>query len=392
MSLKVAHCLSSLEPSSGGPSRSVPGLAKALAKYGVTNEILSTANGQSGDKGRLTSVDIQVFSRTFPSRACGSRRLKKWLLNDRSFDIYHGHGIWELPVHYMEMAARKHGRPYLIAPRGMLEPWCLRYHRWKKRIALCLYQYRDLKNAVCLHATSHQEAGNFRVLGLKNPIAVIPNGVYVSNYYTSNSRFEIENKWKSLKGKQLLLFISRIHPKKGLLNLVKVWSKLFKSFPDWHLVIAGPDEDGHLAEVQRVISEFGAENQTTFTGPVYGDLKRQLYAACDCFVLPTFSENFGIVVAEALASGKPVITTKGTPWNELEAYNCGWYIDIGVESLEKALREALSLSDLHRQEMGQRGRKLVEENYSWPKIARQMIEVYKWILGQGDKPDCVRLY
>jgi len=159
----------------------------------------------------------------------------------------------------------------------------------------------------------------------------------------------------------------------------------------WRLVIVGPDEDGHLAEVRRAVREAGLDGQIEFPGEAWGDARWQFYRDADLFVLPTFSENFGLTIAEALACGVPVITTRGTPWQELETRQCGWWIETGVEPLVAALKQAMSQPSSELHAMGERGRTLVTERYSWEPIGRQMVEVYRWLLGSGQKPECVQL-
>jgi glycosyltransferase involved in cell wall biosynthesis len=178
---------------------------------------------------------------------------------------------------------------------------------------------------------------------------------------------------------------------KGLLNLAAAWGRLAGAFPGWHLIIAGPDEGNHRADVEAALRANGVFDRTTFTGPVSGNAKTQLYCLSDLFVLPTFSENFGVVVAEALAAGCPVITTTGTPWKELEECQCGWRIAIGAEPLAKALREAMSLPEEQRKAMGLRGREMVRERFSWDAIAKQTIELYMWACGKGPLPAHVQL-
>ena len=181
--------------------------------------------------------------------------------------------------------------------------------------------------------------------------------------------------------------MSRLHPKKGLLNLIEA---LAISLPDsWEVIIAGPDEENHRHEVECAVRRTQLTNKVTFLGPVDDGKKWAIYQSADLFVLPSFSENFGIVVAEALASGVPVITTIGTPWQELETHNCGWWIDIGVEPLAEALQIAMSLTDEERLRMGQNGRRLIEQKYNWSDVADKMITVYQWVLGQGSKPNCI---
>jgi len=279
--------------------------------------------------------------------------------------------------------ARERHIPFIISTRGMLTPWAMRFHGFKKRLAWLLYQRCDLQYAQVLHATSRQEADELRALGLTQPVAIIPNGVSLPP--------EIQKPGLTPPSAQpdtrTALFLSRIHPKKGLLDLVEAWHAVKPI--NWRAVIAGGDEDGHQSEVQAKVGRLNLEKEFSFFGPVDDEAKWDLYRSADLFVLPTHSENFGIVIAEALACGLPVITTHGTPWEELRQCNCGWWVEIGSKPLSVALKQAVDLSDEERRAMGRRGRKLVEENYTWGAAANRMAAVYHWMLGLGDKPECV---
>jgi glycosyltransferase involved in cell wall biosynthesis len=246
------------------------------------------------------------------------------------------------------------------------------------------YQSADIGVAKALIATSAQEYENLRSLGLKQPIAVIPNGVKLPEnpHDIENSRGRGEN------GMRKVSFMSRIHPVKGLLNLVNAWSRIE---PDgWILNIAGPGEGPYLDEVRSLVRTLQLSDSVKILGELQGAAKSELFRDSDIFVLPSFSENFGIVVAEALAYGVPVITTTGAPWASLEDYDCGWQVDVGVNPMVAALRNAILLSDDQRMEMGQRGR-ILAQRYDWGVIAGQTADVYRWVLGQQSRPDCVHL-
>jgi glycosyltransferase involved in cell wall biosynthesis len=390
----VIHTVSSIADNMGGPSIFIKSLCENLAIRGL--KIIVCTQNDKDVSGESVNIEKDLVGiKYIPYKKILHHLFElidfKKILSENNFDLVHSHGLWSGANIASSIIARKQNIGHLITIHGMLKPRALCQSRWKKKLAGWICQNKSLHDAVCLHATALQEYESIRIYGLTNPVAIIPIGIEVQDYSCDLDRSQIDMRWPEVQGKHILLFLSRIHPIKGLLNLIKAWSRLKKIHRDWHLIIAGPDEDNHLVQVQMLINKTGVLNSVTFTGPVYGDLKKNLYAACDVFVLPTFSENFGIVIPEALASGKPVITTKGTPWQELQTYRCGWWIDIGIEPLEAAMKEALNLSDKQRQEMGLRGRKLIEKNYSWPQIAVEMVDVYKWILGQGNKPDCVRL-
>ncbi len=384
------HTIASLRRSSGGTSSSVTGLCAKLGQLGISVELFSQVYPvvNPDDENIIPPYDqvrtTLINAVHLPLLRISYASALSVALHQRSQQIesglFHDHGLW-LPInHTAATIARQRNFPRIVSLHGLLEPWALNYRAWKKRLAWHLYQKRDLESAALLHATSKREAENFRKLGLRQPIAIIPNGTDLPE-------------WRDLaypKGSpRTMLFLSRIHPVKGLLNLVQAWQTVKPS--GWKMIIAGPDEGGHQKIVEAAIHQAGLQDDFEFTGSVYGDEKEALYRSADVFVLPTFSENFGLVVAEALACGVPVITTKGAPWKGLHTHCCGWWIDIGVEPLVAALREAMNLPPDTLREMGQRGRAYVERDFGWPGIAQQMLSVYRWVLGQGEKPGCVHL-
>ena len=294
-------------------------------------------------------------------------------------DIVHIHALWDPFLHKIAVWAHHKSIPLVYSPHGMLTPWALNQKRIKKWLAFALYQYRDLGVATLFHATATNEVEDIRRLKLKQPVVVAPLGVDLPND-------GVRGLCKQHVVKTAL-FVSRVHPKKGLFNLVDAWSMVRPV--GWKMVIAGPDQDGHALAVKARAKTMGVIQDFEFVGAVFGEEKARLYTHADLFVLPTHSENFGVVVIEALVHGVPVITTRGTPWEELVSERCGWCIDIGAGSLANALREAVSLTDGQRRWMGENGRRLVESKYTWPAIAERMRMAYKWVLFGGDRPTCV---
>jgi len=282
-------------------------------------------------------------------------------------DLLHVHGLWHPCVHAAMNVARQRRLPVMLSPHGMLTPWSLQFRRWKKRLAWMLYQRADLRSATAFHVTSTDEADDIRRLGLRQPVSVIPLGVDLPAVRLPEVPAD-RNRTRTV------LFLSRIHPKKGLLGLADAWAQARQ--PGWRIVIAGPDEGGHRAQVERRFHEAGAGDSVCFAGPAYGEARDALYRAADLFILPSHSENFGLVVPEALACGIPVITTRATPWVELERQGCGWWVDPTVEALTGALRQALALSDAERRTMGERGRDLVAAHYTWEAVAQQVSSNY----------------
>ena len=365
--MRVLHVISSLSRGGGGPSRSVQGLVAGLNVAGVEAWLMTLNHGDT------PWVDgVKHFANGNPFENVVVRIEP---------DIVHLHGLWNMGLHRCAVICRRWKIPYVIAPRGMLESWSLKQKWLKKRIARWLYQDRDLKYAAALHATAASEAEQFRRLGLKNQVIVSPNGVNVPK---NSSRVEHVER----VGRRVL-FVSRMHPKKGVLELVEAWRGIFNTEAqrhrdDWKCelvyTISGDLESEYEAKVRARVKELGLENQFIFTGALNDDEKWKAYERADLFVLPTYSENFGIVVAEALWAGVPVITTKGTPWGELETAKCGRWIEIGVAPLSEALKEMVAMPDEVRWQMGERGRKLVEEKYTWDAVVKAMVRGYERIV------------
>jgi glycosyltransferase involved in cell wall biosynthesis len=272
-----------------------------------------------------------------------------------NFDVVHQHGIWTACSHISNRLREVHRLPIVIAPHGTLQSWALMRSPWKKRLALLAYERKNLHQAACLHATAEAEVSDFRDYGLSNPIALISNGVS-ENWLESKGngiRFRAQHAIPS--NRRLLLFLSRITPKKGLPILLESIDSVRNDFSDWLLIIAGTDEFGHLQEVKSLVAKMNLQNLVIFTGPLYEQKKRDAFAASDAFVLPSYSEGSPIVILDCLATGVPVITTKGSPWKRLVDLQCGWWVEANRVGLSQALQDMLSLPKYQLQTMGQRG-------------------------------------
>lgn len=386
--IHILHVISALNLKYGGPSQSVVQQADYLAEM---NDLKISLLSQSG-VGKFTvrsaniSVSRMVLETGNPISLMLGLSIRSKLLQKVYYpkpDLLHGHGIWHMVTHWTALAARQWDIPLILQPRGMLEPWAIQHKGWKKRLALRLYQQRNLDRAWLLVATAEQEYANLRALGLRQPIAIIPNGVALPTIDAVPDRSSCQD-----GGARTILFLGRIHPVKGLLNLIDAWAQIRPA--DWRLRMAGPDEAGHLSEVLARVREAGVSESVEYVGAVDGDDKADLYKSADLFVLPSFTENFGLVVAEALAQGLPVITTHGTPWSDLPVFGCGWWVPIGIDPLANALREGMAMSDAERAAMGGRSLAYVKR-YNWSAIAEDMAAVYRWVLGRDVKPACVRL-
>lgn len=371
--MKIVQSIWSLASENGGPTRSTIGLSKALGCAGVEVVLVSHVPGKVS---QASKDDLQSCSVEFrEGRGNGffvALRDAAELLDECKPDIVHIQGLWKMSTHAMSVVAAQRDIPVIISPRGMLDPWALSVKKWKKRIGMFLYQKRDLRRAAAFHATSSSEAAHIYDFGLHQRVVTIPNGVDIPNVSHSGACRGTERK---------ALFLSRLHPGKGLLYLAEAWASVRPR--GWRMVVVGPDENGHRSEVEHRLKNLKIENEWTFVGEVSDIDKWEYYCSADLFIHPSASENFGISIAEALSCGLPVITTKGCPWQVIEG-RCGWWIDRNVDALAATLREAMSLTDDVRFAMGVQGKELIKENYSWATIASRMIDFYNEIITHND--------
>ena len=285
-------------------------------------------------------------------------------------EIMHIHGLWSGLLHRAAVYARRNRIPVIWSTHGMTSPWSMKHKRWKKIPAWLLYQRRDLSLASAIHCTTAQEEKWNKSLGFGN-CCCAPLG-------TSEKPQKVQNKRASERG-GVLLFVGRIYPVKGLDNLVRAW-KMCGVPHGWRLRIVGPNQAGYQSELEKLVAELNLNDYVEFAGPKYDLELSEEYDNCDCFVLPSFTENFGATVVDALAHGKPCIASIYTPWQELVERGCGWWTGNDPESLAAAISEMIVLTDEERHEMGVRGRLLVDEKYTWNAVVKKMITSYEEVL------------
>ena len=375
--MKVLTFLTSISLRSGGPSRSVPLLVKGLSETGL-DVTLMTYRSEDMNTHALEGTDAKL---KVLEHGTSPKEIEQYIVNE-GFDIIQLQSIWDLRYHMVARIARKYRIPYIITPRGMLEPWSLSQNSWKKKIGLWCYQLRDLNKAAGVYATAEMEAKHVRDLGIKIPIAIINNGIETEDYSCRTTMDVV---------KKQVLFLSRLHVKKGIELLIEAWKGLKTDFPDWQLLIVGNGEEEYVNSLQKKVSEAGLTEMVKVMPPVFGKAKHELYCESALFCLPSFSENFGMVVAEALSCGVPVITTNDTPWQILNwdaesKSRTGWCIDLSVANLEKTLREAMSLTPSILYEMGQKGSELVYNNFNYHSVADKTKDFYNWVLRKKNKP------
>jgi len=389
-SLFVTHVVPSLAAAYGGPAYSVPRLCQALgADADVKTTLLSVVDSceepseQSREGFRNISF-VHDYSHIPLVRTLRLSKSLKCALDEcaSEADVVHNHGLWVMPNIQAGWAARRAGKPLIIAPRGMLSPVALSFSRRKKRVIWRLAQGAVVRGAACIHATSEAEYQDVRAAGIFNPVAVIPNGIDLP--------MQDEKVTWARGAERIVLSLGRIHPKKGLDRLLRAWAKVEAEIPGWRLRIVGPAEMGHDEALRALVKEFGL-SRVTIEDAIYGGDKLRAYRGADLFVLPTLNENFGLTVAESLAAGTPVISTTGAPWSGLETEGCGWWIDQGVEPLAASLATAMAQPRWALKAMGAKGRAWMERDFSWMRVAGDMLDVYSWLTKSTGAPPTIRL-
>ncbi len=373
--MKILSFISSLDLNGGGPSRSVPMLVKGLAELGV-DVTLMTIRSTNMNIHALegTTAKLKVLEPSF------SRKEIAQYLKSEKFNLIQIQSMWDWPYHKVMVEARKLGIPYIVTPRGMLEPWSLSQKKWKKKLAWWLYQRNDVQKSVCVFTTAKMEADHVGNLGITTRKAVIPNGIETDSYPCKTS-IDVVNKQ--------VLFLSRVHVKKGIEILFDAWKLIHSVFADWQLFVVGNGEDEYIQSLENRVERLGLKDSIRILPPVFGNDKTRIYQESALFCLPSFSENFGLVIAEAMSCGTPVITTTNCPWDILNETNTGWCIDLSVDNLERAFREALSMSPAELYDMGQRASKLIFDNFDYRSVTRKTLRLYEWLLGGGNKPEFV---
>ncbi len=377
--MKILNIVPYVGNVSAGPSYSVPRLCGAVAAVPGMKLTLHTLAPLPAAREEWNFA-VQAWPRhRFPHPALGrSPEMRRGLQEAcQTADIIHNHSLWMLPNIYPEFVRRGTRCKLVISPRGCLAPWALNRSRWKKCVSRMLGQYANLFRADMLHATCEKEYREIRAFGLKQPVLILPNGVDLPPEIprTSGER-------------RKLLFLGRLHPVKGIENLLAAWRALAEDHPDWELHIVGPGEPAYTAGLKVRAARLP---RVEFHGEARGDMRNAEYSGADLYVLPSYTENFGMTVAEALSCKTPVVTTDGTPWTELPAHHAGWCVPVGAETLIPALREALDTPREELAAMGEAGRRWMEQDFNWNVIGRRTAAAYRWLVEGGEKPAWIRV-
>ena len=367
--MRVCHIVPSLEERHGGPSKSVRALANAHARLGVTTDLLATQvhvpTAPFADPAR-----VGVFPREFPAWLCPSRELKRHL-RSTGYDCVHHHSLWLRTLHYSYTAARHFGVPLVISPRGMLSGWAYRHHRWRKKLAELFVHPGALAATTGWHATSDEEAEDIRRLGFTQPVCVAPNGVVPPTAAElASARAYWHELWPASRQRPVAAFYSRFHSKKRLCELFDLW--LGTAAGDWLLLLVGLPEEYSVAEINGWIANAGVQDRVAvFDGTGHPPP----YAVSSLFLLPSHTENFGLVIAEALTAGVPVLTTDTTPWRTLTQHNAGWCVSWA--DYPATLASALATPAGELAAMGAHGRSWAAQEFTWERSAHLLLNFYQ---------------
>jgi glycosyltransferase involved in cell wall biosynthesis len=375
--MKILHTSPSLGIKSGGPTQSIYYTVKGLRIQELDAYILTY---QPATDDKLIAEEDYIITLPNGNKLFAYSSDYKYYLENHPYDIYHAQGIWLYPTYIAAKIARKYHKPYIISPRGMLYPQALAYSKLKKQTFLKLFLFKYLNKAAAIQATCVEEMQHLRNLGVKSPVAVIPNPINIP----------VNSPFSTLHSQLRIGYLGRVHPRKNIERLLYVWDKLNLNKTDAELIIIGDGDKAYLDFLKSEKARLNLKN-VIFTGFLTGEAKENALNSLSYLIVPSDFENFGMIIPEALIKGIPVIASKGTPWEELNTHHCGWWVENDVDTLAASIQKAMNTPENERIEMGKRGQELVRNNYSVEVVAQKMIQLYDWILNNGEKPEFVYL-
>ena len=388
------HLVHNLDNSYGGPAKSIPYLTGYLEELGHSQEVISLefSDIESNQVVQSLGLNSVTFPVWFSNATAYSPFLKRYLIKrilESENQIIHYHNIWNYIPLVANAVANKLSIPIVVSPRGNLYPWNLKKGYLKKKLYMDIVQRNYFDSANCIHVTSKDELLAVQDLNFRAPVALVPNGVDLKEFEDMRSKKDHRANLGLSHECKYILYVGRIEEKKGLHILFEAFVDFVKTNTEWKIVVAGPIYDkGYYDRCKSFIENSGYGESINWMGMVSGSQRIDAYGSADLFVLPTQSENFGIVIAEALAAGLPVITTEGTPWMEIQNEFAGYIISLSSQALLLAMEDFNRLKDSEKDAMAISA-KNIAQRYSWDKPAEDMQLLYQWILGEIGQPKFV---
>lgn len=378
--MKVLQTIPEFGIKSGGTTTCTYDLVSALNSMDYFTELLTLNISDPLDRlvgvGEHWITALPVDSKT----PFGYSKNLLHFLQKSNYQLYHTNGLWMYCNHITCKVAREKNKPYIITPHGMLYPQALKHSYWKKYFFLKLYFKKDIMDATCLHVTCKQELEYVRSFGYKGPIALIPNALNLSN--TNNAVPFLSNSVVRFG------FLGRLHPRKKVENILYGAARLKDRGDDFKILIMGKGDEEYESFLKSEVKRLGLRN-VEFCGFVDGLKKYEYLSSLSILIVPSDFENFGMIVAESLSVGTPVMANVGTPWELLNIQHCGWWLNCSPDNIALIMNKVLDMPVDLLKEMGGNGMRLIENNFSVMKVAREMALLYDWILNKGAKPHFV---
>lgn len=386
--MRIVQVIASLDNEAAGTTAWLRRLVQELSTRHLDVSVLTTTNaassGYEGPTGSTTAFRLDAAGVPGLRTLLGSRALHRAITDAARVpdSVLHSSGLWRLPNVYPGWLAARTGVPLVVSPHGMLGPEALVFSAAKKRLFSAIVQRQALATATCWHATSLREVEDIRAYGVTAPIALVPIGIDVPSLQPGSVG-------APASAPRTVLYLGRLHPQKGLGGLLAAWALVEARHPDWCLRIVGPSELGQDKFLQGEVLRLGLR-QVRFEGGLFGERKFLALREADIVVLPSHGENFGVVVAEALAQGTPVVCSKGAPWAGLQTHGCGWWVEQGPGPMAAVLTSAMALPRDSLREMGERGRQWMLRDFAWSRIAADMEMLYRWCLTKVEAPPFIQ--
>lgn len=380
--MKILIFTYSISRKAGGVFEAVRDLFKNSSFKNIDCRIISYIDEYANaDKNKWGNIPIRLFK---PAFFLYSNKAKKCLLNEDT-DILHMEALWRSPHLWMANWKKKYNnKPLICSPHGMLDPYIIKSQGKIKNIISILFFRKGLEVVDCYHALCYKEMQDIRAVGLKQPIAIIPNGINIPEQSVEYLRKD---------NKKHLLYLGRLHRKKGVDLLLNAISNIYKSNPDilsdWHIDLVGWDHENCETELKKIVKINNLENLVTFHGGLFGEEKSRMYATSDAYILPSHGEGLPMSILEAWSWKLPVVMTPHCNIPEGFEANAAIKIDDNISSVEEGLMTLFTMEERQRKEMGEKGYKLVLENFTWDSSAKKMIHLYEWLLGKKSRPDFV---